>query len=99
MEMLSLALFYFFIYLFIYLFFFLGGGDTYTFILSESHKMVKPKQLRYENRSSFLVASLWHPFTGKTLSVLAWGQRSASFWDRVALPFYVCGKGGVAPKK
>ena len=36
--------------------------------------------------------------SGKTLNVSTWGQRSASFWNRAALPFRVCGKGGVSPR-
>ena len=28
----------------------------------------------------------------KNLNVSAWGQRSASFWNRAALQFHVCGK-------
>ena len=35
--------------------------------------------------------------SGKTLNVSTWGQRSASFWNRAALPFHVCGKGGCHP--
>ena len=45
----------------------------------------------------FLDGLYKHAVTGKRLPVSAWGHRSASFWNRVVLPFHVCGKGGCHP--